>query len=569
MKVARAALGREAEPDATARARARITAALAHEAWSEAGLGPRLRVADAHAFGRVFQVVDAQGEPFLLGCLGPAARFAEAELEVRRRMEADGTIGAAVLFADDPDPGLASSSLAAVRAAPRALRWHHGERRLLPASRLEPWTQPAASAPLLLRDGAAARALRPLSLDGRVEEVLFATHSHMRDLDGLHAPEALDELCKLLFLKIYDERATAPGAPYRLQAAAYGSADELASVARRLYRRALSEEETRLGLAAGALSRVWGTLTLSDAALTRCLDELGPHSLGSTSLDVKGRAFQSVLRPVVRAGMGQYFTPERVGRMMIEILAPTAAERTLDPFAGSAHFLALAARRWREAGGAASDAGRRALFGIEKSERMMRVAWTDLMLHEIGGVELACADALGALGAASPFPDHALGSFDVVVTNPPFGSVLRSDAVARLGAYETAAGRATTPVEELALERAARFLRPAGRLAIVLPDGVLGNRRALPTRRWAAEALAVRAIVSLPVETFLPFGANVKASIVFARRLAPGERQAEARAVFLARLDDVGHDAAGRATSGAEVEQVTAALCAFLRAEGW
>jgi type I restriction enzyme M protein len=398
----------------------------------------------------------------------------------------------------------------------------------------------------------------------RLERVLFEAHSHMRDVDGLHAPEALDALCKLLFLKLHDERSAPVGEPSPLKDAARGEPGAYASAARRLYREALAAEERRQGLEDGALARVWGTLELGDAALARCLDQLAPCTFSSLTLDVKGRAFQSVLSPAMRAGMGQYFTPERVGALMLAALAPTPGERTLDPFAGSAHFLALAARRWAAHGATPADAP--GLFGIEKSERMMRIAWTELSLGEVARAQLVHGDALGPPAALAPL---TLGSCDVVVTNPPFGSVLDPRAIARLGPYAAAAGRAATPLEALALERATAFLRPGGRLGIVLPDGLLGNPRTEHVRRWAAGALAVRAIVSLPAETFVPFGAHVKSSILFARRLSPGEAPAHDRRVFLARLDDVGHDGSGRSTEGHELDTVMDAMCSFFAREGW
>lgn len=427
--------------------------------------------------------------------------------------------------------------------------------------------------PLLRKGGRGAHGLRPI--DAGVEHTLFELHSHMRDVDGLHAPEAIDELCKLLFLKVFDERTAKSGGAFVLQQAAHASARELVAAARKLFVRALAAEQARLGPTGKVLAAFSPELCLSDRALARCLDQLAVFSIGATALDLKGRAFQSVLAPAARAGMGQYFTPEAVGEMMVRVLAPRRGERVIDPFAGSAHFLTLCARSRRASAGKRGGESLRAycaqsLFGIEKSDRMMRIAWTDLMLHELSGLQLLCADALGPPSRLSA---HALGSFDVVITNPPFGSVLRSDAVAELGGYETATARGTTLVEVLALERAIHFLRPGGRLGIVLPDGLLGNPRAVATRHWAARQLSLRAIVSLPPETFAPFGANVKTSVVFGRRRAPGrvqdERKEERKDVLLARVDAVGHDSSGRAVSTGDLPAVTEALQHFFAQEGW
>ncbi len=479
---------------------------------------------------------------FALGCVAGRGGLAVAEAEATERLLREACITAAILT-DGAGP-------------PRILRRLLSADRVEPQARLAPWTPPAPGQTLLCRSGAEGHSLRPLT---RLESVLFEVHSHARDIDGLHAPEAVDELCKLLFLKVFDERTTPPGAPVRLQRAAYGSTEEYAVAARRLLLTAAQAHPT---------GHIWHRLQLSSAALTRCLDELAPYSLEDTGLDIKGRAFQSTLVPAARAGMGQYFTPEAVGALMVAALSPRPDERVLDPFCGSAHFLSQIARVLSEQDPALDVAAYSAsrLAGIEKSERMMRVAWTDLALSNLSGVALVCGDALDSTARSVA---HTPGSFDVVITNPPFGSILRADACTRLGVYRTAAGRVSVPLEILAFERVIQLLRPGGRLGIVLPDGALGNQRAAAARRILGELLAIRAIVSLPVEAFAPLGANVKTSVLFARRLLPGERQPDEASIFLAQADSIGMDASGRPTSDGELPAITAALVAFLAEEGW
>lgn len=513
--------------------------ATARAALSALGFAPSIGLAALE--GGWFRVLGADSRPFATLAVGADAT--EPALAARLGAERFATLG---LLA--PQPG-----------APQLFERRVGSDRLERVARIDAWAPPAADVPRRRRGVAGPRGLVPL--ERRLEGVFFETHSHMRDIDGLHAPEAVDELCKLLFLKLQDEVQTAEGQALNLQRAQHGSLEAYASAARRQFDAGVSEQ----GPGGGS---VWSDILLSNAALVRCLDQLEPYSLLETAGDIKGRAFQNVVRPAARAGMGQYFTPEVVGSLMVRVLDPTVDDRVLDPFAGSAHFLALALQHVQSRADAPlrEDYCARALFGVEKSQRMMRVAWTDLLLHGHSGLRLRCADSLGPLGH---LPSFALGSFDAVVTNPPFGAVLRADAIARLGEYATAEGRATVPLEVLALERAIRFLRPGGRIAIVLPDGVLGNQRTEGARAVVGGLLAVRAVLSLPDMAFTPFGANVKTSVLFGRRLLPGEGQDDDAAVFLGRLDDLGYDGTGRATDGSEVDAMAGALRDFFDREGW
>jgi type I restriction enzyme M protein len=349
--------------------------------------------------------------------------------------------------------------------------------------------------------------LRPLS--ERAEDVFFAAHSHIRDIDGLHADAALDELCKLIQAKLYDER---PDTRSRWRSGGQAT-DEFAAALRELHAEAAGNGEP---------------LRLSDAALAQVARALEPWSLSASRIDVRGRAFQRVLAPAARAGMGQYFTPEPVVEFVAAVLAPAPGERVLDPFAGSGLFLWKSLDFARPRGPNSTNSTNStsstsstnstgpacSLFGIVKSARMVRIARTEARLLD-EPVTLHAGDALADFAA---LPGLLPASFDVVLTNPPFGSVLSKGAVAALGPFALASGRRGVPLEILGLERCVEFLRPGGRLGIVLPDGVLANQLTQPVRDWLAGAVKLRAVVSLPPETFQPFGANVKTSILLARK---------------------------------------------------
>lgn len=424
--------------------------------------------------------------------------------------------------------------------------------------------------------------LTPLS--AQYEQKLFECHSAIRDIDGLHADEALDELCKVLFAKISDERAILkrpPGTEFNFQVYGASSPSEAASVIRELYDEAREKDLTMYAQRIPGYARSRGVfrsqIRLSDAALFRVVELLQDFSLVDAAVDVKGRAFQKVLGPAVRAGMGQYFTPRPVVDMAVRIADPQLDELILDPFCGSSHFLT---RSLDYVLGANPNADAHAvhefkffhLHGIEKSERMARIAMTDMMLHDDGHTNIRNTDALLSFdnypdiialredGRADP------AVFDLILTNPPFGSIMRGEVLEIIGRFELGRGRKSLPLEVLGLERCFQFLEPGGRLGIVLPDGLLKNKNMRFVRDWIQSIAEIVAVISLPIETFAPFGAAVKTSLCFFQKPLSGDKPDSSTRVFLAELDSIGYDAANRVTAESDVEKT---IEQFHRQVGW
>jgi type I restriction enzyme M protein len=418
------------------------------------------------------------------------------------------------------------------------------------------------------------RPLLPLS--ERAENLFFEAHSHIRDIDGMHADEALDELCKVLYAKLYDEEMKSRDGLYRMQRWLYGSCEETAAMTRAVYEEANEYDIRVFALKIPGYQRSRGVfntpMRLSSSALAKVVETFQNYSITSSATDVKGRAFQNVLVPSVRAGMGQYFTPYPIVKFMTKIAHPTISDLILDPFCGSAHFLSACLQLVREQN--KSDAidkywyefafGK--LHGIEKSDRMVRIAMTDMRLQGDGHSNIRCTDALLAF---PNYPDIQPESFDLILTNPPFGSLLGKAAIAQLGQFSLADGRVNTPLEILGLERCIQFLRPGGHLGIVLPDGILANRATSYVRDWLETQAKLRAIISLPIETFSPYGANIKTSILFVRKWRRGEQKGTDYPVFLARVDNVGYDATGRSQNGADLDTIASDIREFLNREGW
>lgn len=432
-------------------------------------------------------------------------------------------------------------------------------------------------------DPQAKTGLEPIT--EKYERILFECHSALRDVDGLHADEALDELAKVLYTKIYDERATterAEGTEFRFQVFGASNPSEAASNIRDLYEEARTKDIEVYSKRIPGYERSRGVfkaqIKLSDIALYRAVELLQRFSLIDSDTDVKGRAFQEVLGPAIRAGMGQYFTPDPIVEIAVGIIDPTVSDLILDPFCGSGHFLTRCLDHVIKSMETSVDEYTLHQFkffhlhGIEKSDRMVRIAMTDMMLHDDGHTNIRNLDALLSF---ENYPDILAlrddgtsdpAVFDLVVTNPPFGSIMRQEAMAMVGRFQLGHKKKSLPLEVLGLERCFQFLKPGGRMAIVLPDGLLKNKSARYVRRWVEQLAEIKAIVSFPEEAFNAYGAMVKTSLCVFRKLDTGEAPSDDHEACLIEVANLGYDATGRSKSGSEVSKV---IAEFHEEVGW
>ena len=140
--------------------------------------------------------------------------------------------------------------------------------------------------------------------------------------------------------------------------------------------------------------------------------------------------------------------------------------------------------------------------------------------------------------------ENAMGKFDCIFTNPPFGSKVEVASTISEN-YEL---KAFTAPEVLFIEQCYNFLKPGGKMGIVLPDGILGNPNTEPVRKWILEHFKLLASIDLPVETFLP-QVGVQASLLFLQKKTALERlvdpNSEIYDVFMAIAEKVGKDRRG------------------------
>ena len=215
-----------------------------------------------------------------------------------------------------------------------------------------------------------------------------------------------------------------------------------------------------------------------------------------------------------KSGAGQYFTPRPLIDCIVRLVKPQPGEIVQDPAAGTAGFLVAADRYIKDktddlyklTEARAFFQRHNAFVGIELVADTHRLCLMNLMLHGIES-QVESGDSLSPDG-------ERLGKADVILTNPPFGTKKGGGRPTRSDFSVTA----DTSNKQLAfVEHVVRALKPGGRAAIVLPDGVLGETNVgRRLRSWMMDLCNVHTILRLPTGIFYAIG--VRTNIVFLTR---------------------------------------------------
>jgi type I restriction enzyme M protein len=387
--------------------------------------------------------------------------------------------------------------------------------------------------------------------------------------------EAFDEMSKLMFCKLQDERMhTGIGEPYAFQC---GTDEEVKEVMRRVQAIYGEAQET-------APTVFQRTIEAERHLVYRVVQVLQGLSLDRMDLDVKGAAFEKFLGVVFRGEMGQYFTHRNLVNFVVDMLEPTRRDKLIDPACGSGGFLLQAmdwVRRDAEARLSTANAYRAwhdwalyRLHGIEINEQISRVAMMGMIIHEDGHTNIKCTDALRVFDDINSLGDNITiepGTYTLLMTNPPFGAkvtrVRKGAEHPYLDTYELGGKvrpRNSQKTEILFIERCLQLLAPGGRMGIVLPDGILTNSSLQYVRDVIMREARVLAVVSLPQHTFVPAGAAVKASLLFLRKWRQGEDREQDYPIFMAMAEHVGYTATGKDDDN-DLPTVVEAYCQFKR----
>lgn len=388
------------------------------------------------------------------------------------------------------------------------------------------------------------------------------------------------QLINIIFCKIYDERHTAPDDIVTFRAGIDEDAKLVKDRIRELFNRVKSRYK-------GVMDK-GDDITLDPASVVYVVGELQNYCLIDAERDTIADAFEVFIDHALKGGQGQFFTPRNVVKMMVEMLDPTAEDRVIDPSCGSGGFLIEALRyvwkkideqgakyNWTDTDleSERTEFAQTNIAGIDKDYFLAKVAKAYLAILGVNKSGIYCEDSLDKPENwnAKTKMKISKGKFDVLLTNPPFGSKIPVQGEEKLAQYELgykwakdrksgAWSKGKLKEKEspqvLFIERDLQLLSDYGRMAIVLPDGVFGNDTFSYIRQWLKTQGRILAVVDVPVETFQP-NTSTKTSVLVFQKL-PVNKIPKDYDIFMSIVQTCGHDRRGNETDSDEIQLVAA-----------
>lgn len=386
--------------------------------------------------------------------------------------------------------------------------------------------------------------------------------------------DAFDVAVQLLTAKLFDEQESLSKvgqAHFTLE----GTSRSIHERVNALYRRAIQQWPD--------LESNRATIDISPEQLARCLRPLVGWRILASDLSHLDAALERLVAKDAKGSLGQYFTPRDVVRMCVSALNPSASDLMIDPACGSGAFLYEAIKHANDRGGRAPRC-----LGIDLGQRSVRVA--TLLSHAVTAAALSAHRGNSIDGRAyahcepkewRPFltPPQEIDiakrpwgrwhdlQCDVLLTNPPFAGEIDDPSV--IAVYDSQRSRGASKKgavgrEHLFVERAVHLLAPGGRMAIVVPQGILANSTAAYLRKWVMSRCRVLAVVGLHPFAFLPY-TGVKTAVLFLERPGRGESVPSDYPVAFVTSREPGKDSRGRAVGRSDYARIGADLAAFFR----
>jgi len=362
----------------------------------------------------------------------------------------------------------------------------------------------------------------------------------------------------LILCKIYDERFTSPDDMVTFRSEILESDEDVKNRIDKLFQSVKAKYRDVL--------EPTDTIDFDGRSLRHVVSKLQNFCVTETKRDVVSDAFEVFIGYSLKGDSGQFFTPANVIKLMVRIADIKRNDVILDPTCGSGGFLVESLRklwdlvdeqgkkfRWSDSAIAEEkkEAGIKNIRGIDKDPFLSKVTKSYMAILGDGKGGIFSEDSLERPENWKESTQSLikLGSFDVVLTNPPFGKNIKVTGKDKLMQYELAKkmkGDEVTNtyvsegnVSTLFLERDLQLLKPGGRLGVILPETYFHAPSQRRVFDFLFEGNNVYYVVDLPQNTFRPYN-NAKCIIVFVQKGRPQQEY-----INMAVAEEVGHNHLG------------------------
>lgn len=401
--------------------------------------------------------------------------------------------------------------------------------------------------------------------------------------------EFVVQIINIIFCKIYDERFTKPNDTVSFRAGIEEPAKDVADRIKKIF--------SSVKLKYPDVFTSDDNISLTDTSISYIVGELQQYCLIESERDVIADAFEMFISPSLRGGQGQFFTPRNVVKLLIALTKPTRTDKLIDPACGSGGFLIESLRYvWSQVKKEGEELGwpEREIFadqqevaiknfrGIDKESFLSKTTKAYMAILGDGRGGIFCENSLESPENWGDATRNyiQLGEFDLVLTNPPYGSKLKIEDRAILSRYDlgykwkSVNGKFEKTTKQLAyqtpqvlfIERCLDLLKPGGRLGIVAPESMFCNPSHKYIMNYVESKAEIEAVISMPEDLFQPH-THAKTCIVVMRKFNEGEKRNPEHDIFMAAAKWCGHDSRGLHIPFDDIPAIQERFEAFRRGE--
>ncbi len=286
---------------------------------------------------------------------------------------------------------------------------------------------------------------------------------------------------------------------------------------------------------------------------------LSTLDLDNIERDIIGDAYEIFMGDAVKGQSGQFFTPQNAATALVQMVSPKPDDKVLDLACGAGGFLVATYKYWKRLYSDVVSENARNLYGVDKDEYLTRLSKIHLACLARTTSNIFCADSL-------VWDETILGTsenaFDVILTNPPFGSNIQSGTLETLRkyllAYKYKKGKDNTfaqscdineavPPQVVFMEQCVRLVRPGGSIGIVVPESMISSKKYSFVVDYIMQHCRVRAVIGMPDDLFKTSGkggTHTKTCLLVLEKYISA--QTEPYDIFMAEAKWCGHDSRGR-----------------------
>jgi len=428
--------------------------------------------------------------------------------------------------------------------------------------------------------------------------VFKTCHNYIYINDGMQKQPAFFEFLKIIFCKIEDEKNIPHPLEFYSTSSEKRSSDGQLSVKNRI-----SLIFNRVKNKYNKIFDINEEIKLSPRSLAYIVSELQSYSLLNTNIDIKGKAYEELVGANLRGDRGEFFTPRNTMKMTVKMINPKEGEKVLDPSCGTGGFVVMALNHVveelercmvKELGrekeqwnyderkvfqDKISEVALENFFGFDINPDLVKATEMNMEMNNDRGNILRTDSLLQPHEWTNDFREKlakalninvsdirshkGIEFFDVILSNPPFGSKIPVKDPYILQQYDlayiwqvvegkwckTERLQSSVPPEQLFIERCYQLLKPGGRLGIVLPDSILGSPGLEYLRYWILKNMKLIASIDLHVDTFQPRN-GTQCSVLILQKKTNKEKEATENEtidynIFMAMVEKIGHDKRG------------------------